>query len=50
MQQNDHLPVGRPGIDYVERELAAMEILHRSTVSARRSGSPSRLYTLIRDD
>jgi hypothetical protein len=33
VQENDHRPVGRPGIDDVEHELTAAELFHRLSVS-----------------
>ncbi len=45
MQQNGHRSVGGPGIDYVEREIAAAELFHRPTISRREP-----LVTLVSDE
>ena len=45
VQQNDDRAIGRPGIDYVEHELAAAKLFHRLTISAR-----TPLVTLVGDD
>ena len=51
MQQNDHRPVRRSGVNDVEHELAATELIHRPTVSRGCApGSRSPIVTLIGDD
>jgi hypothetical protein len=50
MQQNDHRPVGRAGINDFEHELAATELFHRLTVSVGHGAGPPSIVTLIGDD
>jgi hypothetical protein len=35
MKKHDDLPIGRPGVDHVEHEVAAAELFHRATISRR---------------
>jgi hypothetical protein len=33
MKKHDDRPIGRPGVDHVEHEVAAAELFHRLTIS-----------------